>query len=396
MDAGRRRFAEKMMGELRRRGADPVTLDEEQFRLEVGGSRFLMLENAYSEWQQAPRLRRGRVLRTYAAVFASGPEEPAASVDEARPNLLVYVREQSWFSTLALRYADARDGKGPAFTHRPLNDHLALEVVYDHPSSIASLAPETLEEWGMELDEAVSIGRSNLRERTPGTFEEVRPGVFASPWHDNYDAARLVLTELISRLDVRGDPVALLPHRDALLVAGSDDADALGHIAATAEPLLDDSRAITGRAFVWRDGAWEWFMPPEDHPQHRLFRRLLRLSEAREYDDQRAALDDRHEASGTDVFVASLSLIERPDNGEVLSFCSWAQDIPTLLPRADAIAFVRTPSGESVAVPWEAAVAVVGDLMAPQGLLPERWRVVEFPDEAQRAELARYEIVPPD
>jgi hypothetical protein len=377
-----------MLAELRRRGADSPTLDEDQFRIALGPQRHLMLENAYTEWRQASMLQRGRVVRRYAEVFADVPE-PVVSVDEARPNLLVYVRERSWFATLALGYPDAGEGRGPAFTYRPLNDHLAIEVVYDHPSSIASVAPETLEEWGLDVEEAIRTGRSNLRERTVGTFEQVHPGAYASPWHDNYDAARLVLTELVSRLDVRGDPVALLPHRDNLFLAGSEDADALGHIAALAEPLLGDPRSITGRAFVWRDGAWQAFVPPEDHPQRQRFERLRRLGEGREYADQQAALHERHE----DVFVAPLTLLEQGDTDELVSFGTWAEGVLTLLPRADAIAFVQPGDDSSehkaTYVRWEAAVAIVGDLMQPQHLLPERWLVEEFPNEEQLAALAR-------
>src|SRR5205823_2165204 len=201
----------------------------------------------------------------------------------------------------ALRFADARDGKGPAVSSRPLNDQLEVEVVYDHPSSMSSIALETLAEWGIDLEEAIRTGRANLRERTAGTFEQLRSGVFVSPWHDNYDASRLLLTELISRLDVRGDPVALLPHRNNLFLAGSDDEAGLGRIAQLAEPLLDDPHRVTGRAFVWRDGRWQLYLPAERHPHHETFRRLVTLTVAEDYNEQRAVLEDRYAAAGDDV-----------------------------------------------------------------------------------------------
>jgi hypothetical protein len=85
---------------------------------------------------------------------------------------------------MKLQFADARDGRGPAVVYEPLNEELALEIVYDLPTAVMSVARERLEAWGLSLEEAVRTARANLGERTPGTFEELEPGVFTSPWQD--------------------------------------------------------------------------------------------------------------------------------------------------------------------------------------------------------------------
>jgi hypothetical protein len=385
VDKARRKYLEKMIAELRRGGlTDSIEVDEEQFELVLGGGAVINLHNGFVEWERASILQRGQVLRRFAEVFLQ-PGEPPATVEEARPNLMLRVRDREWFAVNELRFADAGDGHGPAFTYEPLNEWLAVEVVYDWPTSVSSLKQETLDDWGMSVEEAIRTGRANLRERTEGTFRSVAPGVFASPWQDTYDAARLLLTELISRLELPGDPVALLPQRDHLLLAGSDDESGLGRIAQLAEPLLAEPHRVTGRAFVWREGRWQLFLPPQAHPHHESFRRLVTLTVADDYNEQKTVLEQRHAAAGDDVFVAAVLLRTDNASGETRSVCTWTEGVRTLLPRTDEIAFVAPGDSETddgiTLVAWDRAVAALGGVMEPQGLLPERWLVERFPSE---------------
>src|SRR5436309_10766962 len=147
MDKARRKYLEKMIEELRRGGlTDPIDVDEDQFQLVAGGM-VINLHNGFVEWERASVLRRGQVLRRFAEVFLQ-PGEPPATVEQARPNLMLRVRDREWYAVNELRFAvDARDGEGPAFTYEPLNEWLAVEVVYDWPTSVSSLKPETLADW---------------------------------------------------------------------------------------------------------------------------------------------------------------------------------------------------------------------------------------------------------
>jgi hypothetical protein len=298
----RARFADKMIAELRRAGdTGPLEFDEDQFRLVRGEGHFLNLHNAYAEWGRAPRLRQKVVLRYFAASLLE-PTTPPDSIDEARANLLLRVRDREWYETMRLQFADARDGKGPAFTCEQLNDDLILEIVYDWPTAVSSTNPEQLDGWGISLEEAVRTARANLREWTPGTFSPLEAGVFVSAWHDTYDSSRLVLTELIARLDVGGDPVAVLPQRDHLFVTGAGDERGLGRIAELARPFLDEPHHLTGRAFAWRDGACQSFVPPDGHPYRRRFLDLVRVTDAANSEEQKPVLEERARARDDDVF----------------------------------------------------------------------------------------------
>jgi hypothetical protein len=385
-----------MIAELRRAGdTGPLEFDEAQFRLVRGEGAFLNLHNSYAEWEQAPRLRRKSVLRYFATSLLE-PTTPPESIGEARANLLLRVRDREWYETMRLQFADARDGKGPAFTCEQLNDDLILEIVYDWPTAVSSIAPEQLDGWGISLEEAVRTARANLRERTPGTFSPLEPGVFVSAWHDTYDSSRLVLTELIARLEVRGDPVAVLPQRDHLFVTGVDDERGLGRIAELARPLLDEPHRVTGRAFASRDGAWQSFVPPDGHPYRRRFLDLVRVTDAANYEEQKPVLEEQARARDDEVFVASVLLATDPASGETTTVCSWTEGVPSLLPRADQIAFVSPGETEEASrimyVPWDDAAAVMSGAMAAQAIVPERWRVDRFPSDEEQAALRRAEV----
>ena len=66
---------------------------------------------------------------------------------------------------------------------------------------------------------------------------------------------------------------------------------------------------------------------------------------------------------------------------------TWAEGVPTLLPKAEHISFVQPATKEEFIVPWGAAVSVAGDLLAAQGMHPERFRVARFPSPVQLEQL---------
>lgn len=85
-----------------------------------------------------------------------------------------------------------------------------------------------------------------------------------------------------------------------------------------------------------RDGRWQPFPVPADHPASDAFHRLALLTDAANYADQQVALQQR---SGNDIFVASLMVAE-DELGSLATFCTWTKGVPSLLPRAEHIASV--------------------------------------------------------
>jgi hypothetical protein len=94
---------------------------------------------------------------------------------------------------------------------------LGVSLVYDLPESILLLQQHHLDDWGVSFDAALGAAVRNLEEISHEPFDSPAPGVWRSPWRDNHDAARLVLTEVIRAHEVAGDPVVVVANRDTLL-----------------------------------------------------------------------------------------------------------------------------------------------------------------------------------
>ena len=73
-----------------------------------------------------------------------------------------------------------------------------------------------------------------------------------------------------------------------------------------------------------------------------------------------------------------------------ISLCGWGHSVRTLLPETDLITLVEWKKGEVVGLADFVTVReVVGDLMTPLGVYPERYKVTAFPSAEQLDAIAR-------
>ena len=378
----RRKFATKFAAALRKRGLqDELHYDDPSFTLRSDGGTTFFLHNAFNEWSAASFWRRGKVLAHFASAFSRPPAMPEL-FDDVKPDLLPRIRDRYYYDLVELTMdAPIRSTLSPV----ALNDELWLELVHDQPASSTSVSAEKLAKWGITAEDAMRTARHNLRLRSAEGFEETAPGFYESPWHDTYDAARLILTELIARLEVKGHPVAMLPHRDWLFICGSEDDDGLQHMAERARPLLENDRRITGQAFQLRDDRWTPFEPAANRPSRDPLRLLARLTDAMNYQGQKESL----EANGEQRFVASYLLRTTLEGRNPNSTCTWTRDVITLLPTTDSITLVSDSATPDtiLTIPWSRAQSILAHHLKPTALRPERHLVDTFPTDAELAAL---------
>jgi hypothetical protein len=390
------KFARLMLDAIRKAGEQaPVRYDPERFRLyrEGEGKNELNLTNAYREYCAAPAEQRPVLLknlvRTWFAHRKGAPEE----FEDARHDLLPGVRNRAVYEIAKLTVGRE---EGPKFDwpFRVLAESLGAGLVYDLPESMMQVQQHMLDTWKTTFDEAFEAALGNLRRISGEGLGRAAPGVWVSPWRDNYDPSRMVLHDFIRRHEVAGDPVVMVPNRDTLLLAGSADEDALGRLVALAEEAYEQPRPISGMAFrLTGEGEWAPFVPGRDHRHHPRFKLLQVKTVGGDYGDQAEALNALHEKTGEDTFVAAFSARRINATGEIRSYCVWSEGVVTFLPRTDDIFFFRPTgkeTGDVVATaPWERAQAALGDLMKPVGLYPERYLVEAFPSGEKFAALGQ-------
>lgn len=388
------RFAQMLADAIRRAGErSAIRYDPEGFRLVTEGDtpNIMNLANLYGEYRAVPRSRRPAVLHAFVRSWFDRYKPIPELYEDLGPDLLLGICSRMFHE--ASRLEAEISGTAPLdLPHRIVGESYAAGLVYDLPQSMMLIQGHHLSAWGVAFEEALETACDNLREISRVPWESPAAGVLASPWRDHYDASRLlILDDLIDSADVDGDLVAMIPNRDTLLLAGSDDAPALSALAELGEEALKDPRPIQGYPLRRAADFWVPFLPWPDAPGFAPFHRLRMICLGRDYAEQAELLNERCRARGEDVFVASYTAMENTKTGESLSYCVWAEGVDTLLPETDRVFFLRPRDQAEADVAasgdWERVRRVVGHLMTPAGLHPERYRVTDFPTADQLAEI---------
>jgi hypothetical protein len=384
------KFADLFAQELRRAGvSDELKIDLENDRIlrgSGGSPEIITLSNFYREYLSLPAGSRKAHLRQRAQMFAGEKHEFPDDFDEARGHLRPKLWCRGALSKLQLQIQiDGGDPEKFDIPEYECGSHLVASLVYDLPETMASVSKEQLEKWGTTYYEALEIARENL-EQEPFTFAKIGDGLYASATGDSYDACRLLLPSVMAKFEVKGELVAMIPNRDTLLVAGTDDEQSLAIMVDLAAKALEAPRPMVPIPLRLEDDEWIDWQPPRGHALETKFKELALGYLLQEYQDQQQMLNKLHEKAGTDIFVASLSGI-RKDDGTVYSYAVWAKDCDSLLPRADWITFFRGEGDLPANAPWEKVEQIVGHLMEPTADYPIRYRVKEFPSDAELAAL---------
>jgi len=387
MKPSRDEFAQLVMGRLRETGmTGEISYDAEEFQISVAGKiqSTLFLGNAYQEYcslslEDRPNSLR-RFVRGWLDAHKSTPEEYA----DIRPDILPAVRSRNFFESARLRMIISGD-EDTYLQYQTLGDDLGLGLVYDMPDSMKPISNKELELWGVTFYEALEAARENIRELRP---QMVGPkegkGVYVFTTNDGYDSSRLIILDLIRQFQVKGDYIAMAPGREMLIVAGSEDTPGLEAMVVLANKAFVQPRAVSGVALRLVGDEWVSWLPEANHPLSDEFRKIRMLSTGQDYSEQKELLDRLHERTGEDVFVASYSVMQHKDTGQRISYCVWSKNTISLLPQTERI--VLGGEGQApVMAPWEKVVEIVGDLMSPMGMYPERFLVEGFPTAGQLA-----------
>ncbi|WNG30839.1 hypothetical protein F0U62_47610 [Cystobacter fuscus] len=393
----REAFAQKAIAALRDEGETrPIRYDAEGFLLEIGDKdpNTVFLGNFFDEYRATPPEQRHEVLGRLTHV-RSAPTMPEAFAD-IRPHLMPVVRGRTFFERLRLEVKGRKD-LATLLSWKPLGGFLAVGLAFDGPDTLRYIGPDELRRWGVSFEEALALALENLRRRSSESLEPLAPGTCQAPWQDTYAASRLLLEEVVRRCPVRGEPVVLVPHRDLLLITGSDDEDGLSRVASMSLDALLAPRAMDGRALRLTSGTWVPFMPERLSNAWKDFRQLELFSRARDYDEQTRQLDKHYQDTGEDVFVAAFTPYQ-DEHGRSLSYAVWQKGMTTLLPRADLIFFVDPAQGDRAppmgVARWEDVAKTTGALGTPlEGFYPERYRVRDFPSDEL---IARWRADPGD
>jgi hypothetical protein len=351
-----------------------------------GDKDFVMyLGNYFAETRDLDPDRRAARIDFFVTTL-TGLTSDAPGWDEAQERLVPLVRASSLYVGVPTGDGDDDDDASKNLLRRPFVPFLIECAAIDSETSFRMVGPSEAAAWGVPVDAVFAAARENAA-RCFGPddvelYDEDAPyPLFHVGKNDTYESSRLLLPGWLASFAgrVHGRPVAAVPERSTLLVGGDGDERCLRRLAEAAQAEYGASPRSISPALYTVDGAGRVvpLVLPADHPQaHQVALGHVTLAVA-EYQAQTERLQA---AVGEDVFVAAYKGID-PKQGAPFGYTTWAQDVATLLPRADVVFLgVGAEHDETLRVSWDALLELAGDCLQPvPDLDPPRWRTVGWP-----------------
>jgi hypothetical protein len=357
------------VGITAQRGEAPLSL---KVSGPAGGPFEVLLRNLFADAREVPPEERASLFQHFFAILFEGPPHDALVWPDVRARLRPALRSASF----------ANDPSGrprPDWPVRRPLPFLAEVLVVDLPGRMQYVTASQLASWGIGLDEALAIAHSNLLEHGDPTVRQWVPDapIFEVASGDCLESSRPLLPGWLHACGqlVEGRPIACEPHRDLCLIAGDADPAIVRRLADIADAeYRGATRSISPALYTMTDDGL--LVPYARDDVHEVARghRVLALAE---YAEQKARLEASFEEDELDVFVASHALV---DTGEgFVTYCSWAEDVHSLLPYTDLV-ILGSPTW-AFSVRWPDLVRLVGDkLVRRDDLVPPRAEVRAWPD----------------
>jgi uncharacterized protein YtpQ (UPF0354 family) len=388
---GRNEYAAMVSKALSEAGVAQVRYDEEEFSIHRADGGTVFLENGHARFCAAEKRDRQSVLMEFVSGCLSFEPVPE-SFARARASLMPIVRSASYVSLSNLQSQSVGERRlGLEIATQTLSADLVAGLAYDTDQSLSLINHSNLEKWGTGFDEALSAARENLRDRTdPSRMVQHAPGLFVGQWDDSYESSRMLLTDLIYRLPLDGDPVVSIPSRNQFWVTGSKNSAGIDLMAQFCKGEHLGAYPLSPYLFLLCGGHWTKFRP-ETKTLTEMLNSIERNRMVLDYGQQKGYLESINVRDNIDIFVASYMAYTENETGREYSTCVWSNGVDSLLPQTDEIILlIDSETKERIKATWDVAQLVVGHRMEKQSdLFPERYRVRSFPSSDEISELRR-------
>lgn len=351
-----------------------------------GKDGFVYLGNIYNHLKSKSKQERFEYLHSF---ISSSLEESEITYENSADLLIPRLKSKAEISN-RLMHISRLDATPPSYFTSEFTNSFAWELGIDTGASIKIVSSDILEQLTLTNEEAMAIAKKNLFSISDNNmFREIEKGVYLSRYEDDHDAARILMTDVISRLEVNGYPIAFVPAAKALLICGSEDVTILNNIHNILDRLSENCRPLSRQPLILIDGVWQDFIP-ENTEQFVAVMNQIKIEEYRSYDEQKAQINALHESKNIDIFVSSYLLYEKKESESYVSSTTWSESVHSWIPKADTISFVTNDDGDGTFIGQVNFADVITNfpaLMKPLGYFPELYEVIEFPNKSELEKL---------
>jgi hypothetical protein len=261
-------------------------------------------------------------------------------------------------------------------------------------SELAPLRQDQLEKYDVPLSFALELALAQLRESMPSApFELAVPGVYMAA-AGNHNPASLLLIDLIANLPICGQAVAIAPHENQVVIAGSSDPVGLRALLEITRELVGSPGGMPALPMILATDGWAPLSLPPNHELFEDFDRLRLSVMSQMYLEQKGLLEHLYAGRRETMWVAPYDTLA--DGDFFFSQSTLPEGVqPCLLPLADSFQFGRTDqSGQwhTLAVArQEKCLEAISGLMSSMGMYPERWMIGQFPSSEQLEKIGLFD-----
>jgi hypothetical protein len=382
------KFAKQVLAEVNRHGVEEAWIKEPDFAIgyrRASGDEpgWIYLNNVYLESQGLDRAGVRQKIEGLVRAVLDTSQLPKTWA-EVRVCLRPVIRAET-FGLAASEHP---------MLCRPLLPFLNEMVVVDTPVAMAYVQLRQLGEWGVSAEEVYAAAHQNLAaiatiESSPEQRQQPRLIRFADDGNGYFVSRLLVPGWLASFATPFGRPVAFMPSGNHLLISTGAEDSLPALLEMVEKDFNEEPRSISPQAYTI-DITGQLIQYPLDSPHEKHIHRAATLLAAAEYGSQKRWLEQEHEKTGTDIFVASHTVMQRPDES-LFSVAIWGAEVDSLLPRTDYVAMATDHDRFFVA--WDTLTALV-PMEPAEGYAPQRFRVTSWPERAIVEALKRVSVSP--
>lgn len=384
-------LARAMLKRLRRLGHSDWVYLADSNELRNQRDAVVHLGNLALEYRQAARGQRRALVEKYCAI-ADGLAKEVPKLWTMAQGAIYPILRSRWDQPLFALHVRAQGHAPRSYSSRALAESLCIRLVYDFGAGLAHIDDELIDTWGQSFESALEAAVANLRALESPRWHAVDDGVYQLQSEVSYEESFVLLDRVRAALPFADSAVFIACNRGVLLAASGNDAAALVRMIALAEQSLHERPWPQSPELIsYGVDGWQPFATAGEVAARA--REMMTHDRARIYDEQKHALEQIHEATDEDVFIASCSLLRRDqDAGALRSWSTWSEGVPTLLPRSDLVALARNlDSGgdpDVLFVSWEQLQQVCAARLTPEALDPPRYRTEGFPSQQEWERLA--------
>ncbi|MGH9550291.1 MAG: hypothetical protein ACRD3W_12995, partial [Terriglobales bacterium] len=290
---------------------------------------------------------------------------------------------------------------GVCVPHKVLGDAFALVVVQDQAKQMTTLNSTHFDHWQMTFETALAAARHNLALRSEDVhFDTIvdkdseLPIVYTSQWHDEYDAARILLPNSVSQLNVQGEPFILLLNNNRILITGSESDLGMAIAYSELSAAQEEPRPLPPVPLTISNGEFVRYQLPEENIWHVMYDDLELNYMSTIYQSQKRLLDGDYNQLVDGCRVAAFR-VAKNEEFELRSFCSaWHCSVPVLLPKTDFVIFERKSQGHQLLAQasWERVATILGADLELLDLYPQRYILKRFPNERELEKIGTAEM----